>query len=104
MQAIQVSQVGGPEVLNAVDLPVPSPKPNEALVQIEAAGINFIDVYIREGRYPTSLPFVSGQEAAGIVTEVGSEVTTLQPGDRVAYTSVLGSYAEYGAVPASRLV
>jgi NADPH2:quinone reductase len=104
MQAIQVSQVGGPEVLNAVDLPVPSPKPNEALVQIEAAGINFIDVYIREGRYPTSLPFVSGQEAAGIVTAVGSEVTTLQPGDRVAYTSVLGSYAEYGAVPASRLV
>jgi NADPH2:quinone reductase len=104
MQAIQVSQVGGPEVLNAVDLPVPSPKPNEALVQIEAAGINFIDVYIRQGRYPTSLPFVSGQEAAGIVTEVGSEVTTLQPGDRVAYTSVLGSYAEYGAVPASRLV
>jgi NADPH2:quinone reductase len=104
MQAIQVSQVGGPEVLNAVDLPVPSPKPSEALVQIEAAGINFIDVYIREGRYPTSLPFVSGQEAAGIVTEVGSEVTTLQPGDRVAYTSVLGSYAEYGAVPASRLV
>ena len=91
-------------MLNAVDLPVPSPKPNEALVQIEAAGINFIDVYIREGRYPTSLPFVSGQEAAGIVTEVGSEVTTLQPGDRVAYTSVLGSYAEYGAVPASRLV
>jgi NADPH2:quinone reductase len=104
MQAIQVSQVGGPEVLTAVDVPVPSPKPNEALVEIKAAGVNFIDVYFREGRYPTPLPFVNGQEAAGVVTEVGSEVTTLQPGDRVAYTSALGSYAEYAAVPASRLV
>src|SRR5215213_419966 len=104
MQAIQVSQTGGPEVLTPVDIPVPSPKPDEALVQIKAAGINFIDVYIREGRYPTPLPFVSGQEGAGVVTEVGSEVTTIQPGDRVAYTSVLGSYAEYAAVPASRLV
>ena len=104
MQAIQVSQTGGPEVLSLVDVPVPSPKPNEALVNIKAAGINFIDVYVREGRYPTPLPFVSGQEAAGVVTEVGSEVTTIKPGDRVAYTSVLGSYAEYAAVPASRLV
>ena len=104
MQAIQVSQTGGPEVLTPVDIPVPSPKPDEALVQIKAVGINFIDVYIREGRYPTPLPFVSGQEGAGVVTEVGSEVTTIQPGDRVAYTSVLGSYAEYAAVPASRLV
>jgi NADPH2:quinone reductase len=104
MQAIQVSQVGGPEVLTAVDLPVPAPKANEALVNIKAAGINFIDVYIREGRYPTPLPFISGQEAAGVVTEVGSEVTTLKPGDRVAYTSLLGSYAEYAAVPATRLV
>ena len=104
MQAIQVSQVGGPEVLIPVELPVPTPKPNEALVQIKAAGVNFIDVYIREGRYPTPLPFVNGQEAAGVVTEVGSEVTTLKPGDRVAYTSALGSYAEYAAVPASRLV
>ena len=104
MQAIQVSQVGGPEVLTPVDLPVPTPKPNEALVQIKAAGVNFIDVYFREGRYPTPLPFVNGQEASGVVTEVGSEVTTLKPGDRVAYTSSLGSYAEYAAVPASRLV
>ena len=104
MQAIQVSQVGGPEVLIPAELPVPTPKPNEALVQIKAAGVNFIDVYIREGRYPTPVPFVNGQEAAGVVTEVGSEVTTLKPGDRVAYTSALGSYAEYAAVPASRLV
>ncbi len=104
MQAIQVSQTGGPEVLTPVDLPVPSPKPNEALVQIKAAGINFIDVYFREGRYPTPLPFIDGQEAAGIVSEVGNEVTTLKSGDRVAYSSALGSYAEYAAVPASRLV
>src|ERR1043165_8739502 len=99
MQAIQVSQTGGPEVLTPVDLPVPALNPNEALVQIKAAGVNFIDVYFREGRYPSPLPFVNGQEAAGVVTEVGDEVTTLKRGDRVAYTSSLGSYAEYARVP-----
>ena len=104
MKAIQVSKTGGPEELVLVDLPVPKPKPNEALVQVKAAGVNFIDVYFREGRYPAQLPFVNGQEAAGVVTEVGSEVTTFQPGDRVAYTGALGSYAEYAAVPANRLV
>ena len=104
MQAIQVSQVGGPEVLTPADVPTPSPQPNEALVQIKAAGVNFIDVYFREGRYPTPIPFINGQEGAGVVTEVGSEVTSLQPGDRVAYSSRLGSYAEYAAVPADRLV
>ena len=104
MKAIQVSKTGGPEVLTLVDLPIPEPKPNEALVQIKAAGVNFIDVYFREGRYPTTLPFVDGQEAAGIVTKVGSEVTTIAVGDRVAYVGVLGSYAEYAAVPASKLV
>ena len=104
MKAIQVSQVGGPEVLTLVDVPIPKPKPNEAVVQIKAAGVNFIDVYFREGRYPSPLPFINGQEAAGIVTEVGSEVSNVQVGDRVAYTSALGSYAEYAAVPAARLV
>ena len=104
MKAIQVAQVGGPEVLTLVDLPVPTPKPNEALVQIKASGVNFIDVYFREGRYPAQLPFTDGQEASGVVTDVGSEVTNVQRGDRVAYTSALGSYAEYAAVPASRLV
>ena len=104
MQAIQVSEVGGPEVLTPVEVPTPKPKPEEALVQIKAAGVNFIDVYFREGRYPTPLPFIDGQEATGVVTEVGNEVTTLKPGDRVAYSSALGSYAEYAAVPASRLV
>ena len=104
MQAIQVSQVGGPEVLTLTDLPVPSPKADEALVEIKATGVNFIDVYFREGRYPAQLPFVNGQEAAGVVVETGSEVTNVQRGDRVAYTSALGSYAQYAAVPAVRLV
>ena len=104
MKAIQVTQVGGPEVLTLTDLTAPTPKPNEALVQIRAAGVNFIDVYFREGRYPTSLPFVNGQEAAGVVTDVGGDVTLVKRGDRVAYAGSLGSYAEYAAVPESRLV
>src|SRR5437773_4336364 len=104
MKAIQVQKTGGPEALILVDVPVPKPKPNEAIVKIAAVGVNFIDVYFREGRYPAPLPFVDGQEAAGTVTEVGSEVKSLKPGDRVAYTGVLGSYAEYAAVPADRLV
>jgi len=104
MNAIQVSQVVGLEVLKLVDLPVPEPKPNEALVQIKAAGVNFIDVYFREGRYPATLPFVPGQEGAGIVTAVGSEVSNVKIGDRVAYTGVQGAYAEYAAAPADRLV
>ncbi|HEY0727652.1 MAG TPA: alcohol dehydrogenase catalytic domain-containing protein, partial [Pyrinomonadaceae bacterium] len=104
MKAIQVSQTGGPEVLALVDAPEPKPKPNEAVVQVKAAGVNFIDVYFREGRYPAQLPFINGQEAAGVVTEVGSEVKTFKAGDRVAYTGALGSYAEFAAVPESRLV
>ena len=104
MLAIQVLETGGPEVLTAVERPVPEPKPNEAIVQIKAAGVNFIDVYFREGRYSTLLPFINGQEAAGIVTAVGSDVTNVSVGDRVAYTGTLGSYAEYSAVPAARVV
>jgi NADPH2:quinone reductase len=104
MKAIQVQKHGGPEVLAFADVPTPTPKPNEAVVKIAAAGVNFIDVYFREGRYPTTLPFINGQEAAGTVTEVGADVKSVKPGDRVAYTSVLGSYAEYAAVPADRLV
>lgn len=104
MKAIQVARPGGPEALSLVELPIPRPKPNEALVQIKAIGVNFIDVYFREGRYPAALPFVNGQEAAGVVTEVGSEVKSLAPGARVAYTGKLGAYAEYAAVEADRLV
>lgn len=104
MNAIQLSQVGGPEVLKLVDLPIPEPKPNEAVVQIKAAGVNFVDVYYREGRYPAQPPFVPGQEGAGIVTAIGAEVTNVKIGERVAYTGVLGAYAEYAAVPVDRLV
>ncbi len=104
MKAIQVKQVGGPEAMELVDLPVPQPKANEAVVKVAAAGVNFIDVYNREGRYKAPLPFVLGQEGAGTVTAVGAEVKTFKVGDRVAWTSVLGSYAEYAAVPADRLV
>jgi len=104
MKAIQVQKTGGPEVLTLVDIPVPNPKTNEAVVKIAAAGVNFIDVYFREGRYPTSLPFIDGQEGAGTVIEVGSDVKTVRPGDRVAYSNVLGSYADYAAVPAEKLV
>jgi len=104
MKAIQVKQPGGPEAMELVDLPVPQPKPNEAVVKIHASGVNFIDVYNREGRYKVPLPFVLGQEAAGVVSAVGSEVREVAVGDRVAYTMALGSYAEYAAVPADRLV
>jgi NADPH2:quinone reductase len=104
MKAIQVKQPGGPEVLQLVDLPIPQPKANEAVVKIAASGVNFIDVYQREGRYKVALPFVLGQEAAGTVTSVGSDVKSLKTGDRVAWSSILGAYAEYAAVPAERLV
>ena len=104
MKAIQVSKTGGPEVLTFIDIPAPKPKANEVIVKISAAGINFIDVYFREGRYPAALPFVSGQEASGVVSEVGAEVKSFKPGDRVAYTNIMGAYAEYAAVPADRLV
>ena len=104
MKAIQVPRYGGPEVLQLVDLPIPEPKPNEIVVKVAAIGVNFIDVYFREGRYPAKPPFIEGQEAAGTVHAVGSEVKTWKPGERVAYTSVLGSYAEYTTIPADRAV
>jgi NADPH2:quinone reductase len=104
MKAILIKQTGGPEVLQLADLPVPQPKPNEAVVKIAASGVNFIDVYQREGRYNVPLPFVLGQEGAGTVTAVGPEVKSVKPGDRVAWTTILGSYAEYAAVPGERLV
>src|SRR5689334_756694 len=104
MKAIQVKQPGGPEAMELVDLPVPQPKANEAVVKLAASGVNFIDVYQREGRYKVLLPFVLGQEGAGVVNAVGSNVTSLKAGDRVAWTGLLGGYAEYAAVPADRLV
>ena len=104
MHAVLVRRTGGPEVLEPTTLPTPSPQAHEAVVRHEAIGVNFIDVYYREGRYSAPLPFVPGQEAAGTVAEVGSDVKNLKAGDRVAYTGKLGAYAEFAAVPANRLV
>ena len=104
MKAIQVKRTGGPEVLELVDVKVPEPKANEAVVKLTASGVNFIDVYHREGRYKVPLPFTLGQEGAGVVSDVGSDVKLVKKGDRVAWTGLLGGYAEYAAIPADRLV
>lgn len=90
--------------MELVDLPVPQPKANEAVVKLAASGVNFIDVYQREGRYKVPLPFTPGQEGAGTVTAVGADVTSVKKGDRVAWSGPLGSYAEFAAIPADRLV
>ena len=105
MKAIRVHECGGPAALRYDDVDVPQPQAGEVLVKVAAAGINFIDVQHREGRYkPPSLPFTLGSEAAGTVTAVGPDVTEVAVGDRVAYAMVLGAYAEYTVVPAKRLV
>jgi NADPH2:quinone reductase len=104
MQAIRVHAVGGPEVLRSEDVPTPTPQPGQVLVQVEAAGVNFIDTYQRSGFYKVAVPFTLGQEAAGVVTALGPGVTEPAEGARVAYTNVLGAYAQYAAVPADRVV
>jgi NADPH:quinone reductase len=104
MKAIQIRQTGGPDVMALVDIPVPQPGPGAALVKVRASGVNFIDVYYREGRYKADLPFILGQEGAGIVEKVGAGVSDVKPGDAVAWCGVLGSYAEYAVVPADKLV
>jgi len=104
MKAIQVKQPGGPEAMELVELPVPEPKASEAVVKLAASGVNFIDVYFREGRYKAPLPIVLGQEGAGTVTAVGADVKSVKAGDRVAWAGLLGSYAEYAAMQAERLV
>ncbi len=104
MKAIQVKQPGGPEALELVELPVPHAKAHEAIIEVAAAGVNFIDVYHREGRYKVPLPFTPGQEGAGVVTAVGEEVNSVNVGDRVAWALVMGAYAEFAAVAAEKLV
>ena len=104
MKAIRVKTLGGPEVLTLEDIPDPKPGPGEAVVKLEAAGLNYIDVYYRTGLYKAQLPITLGVEGGGVVTEVGPNVAEVKVGDRVAYSGVLGSYAQFAAVPAARLV
>ena len=104
MKAVCVHKYGGPEVLTMDDIPVPEPKAGEARVKIEAIGVNFIDIYQRTGLYPIQTPFTLGSEGAGIVDGVGPGVTEVRKGDRVAYSMVIGAYAEFAVVPAWRLV
>jgi len=104
MQAIQILRPGSADQLLLRDLPTPTPGSGEALVRVEASGVNFIDVYLREGRYPAALPYTLGQEAAGIVVAVAGDVTRVKAGDRVAWCGVPGTYAQLAVAPADRLV
>ncbi len=104
MRAIQITETGGPEVLTVVDLPAPEAGPGEVLVEVGAAGVNFIDTYQRAGVYSMPLPFVPGLEGSGRVAAVGEGVTDVGVGDRVAWSDTLGSYAEHVAVPAAKAV
>jgi NADPH:quinone reductase len=104
MKAIRVQQTGAPEVMQLVELPIPQPKPNEALVRVAVAGVNSIDGQFRDGSLRTPLPFIPGQEGAGVVEAVGSQVKLVKVGDRVAWSGTLGSYAEYVASPEEHLV
>ncbi len=100
MHAIEVAELGGPEVLNYVSQPQPSPAAGEVLIKAKAIGVNFIDTYFRIGIYPHQLPFVMGAEVAGLVEAVGDGVTDLRKGDRVATADAVGAYAEYCVAPA----
>ena len=104
MKAMRFHQHGGPEVLVYEDVAAPDPGPGEAVVQIEASGLNYIDTYHRDGLYPVELPCTPGMEAAGIVARVGAGVSDIKEGDRVAYAGSMGAYAEQATVPAASLV
>ncbi|GBE22904.1 quinone oxidoreductase 1 [bacterium BMS3Bbin01] len=104
MHAIRVGSTGGPEVLEWTSAGTPSPGPDEVLVRVETAGVNFIDVYHRTGLYPVGLPFTPGVEGAGVVEAAGSDVSTVRVGDRVAWAGPIGSYAEYAKLAADRCV
>jgi NADPH2:quinone reductase len=104
MKAIRVQHTGGTEVMEVADVAMPRPKPNEAVVKVAAAGVNSIDGQFRDGSLRTPLPFIPGQEGAGVVTEVGAQAKTVKVGDRVAWSGVLGSYAEFVVSPEEHLV
>lgn len=104
MKAIRIHAFGGPEVYQYEEVPEPAPGAGQALVAIEAVGVNFIEVYQRTGLYPLPLPATPGSEAAGTIVAVGPGVTEFRTGDRVAWQGAPGAYAERAAVPAERLV
>jgi len=104
MKAIQIRKNGGPEVMTQTELPVPQAAAGQAVVKVEAAGVNFIDVYHRNGLYPVQLPFVVGVEGSGTVSQIGSGVESLAVGDRVAWAGSPGAYAQFVGVPADKLV
>ena len=104
MKAIRVQHTGGPEVMELVEVPTPQAKGAEALVKVNVAGVNSIDGQFRDGRLRTPLPFIPGQEGAGVVTAVGPQAKLVKVGDRVAWSGTLGSYAEYVAAPEEHLV
>ena len=104
MRAIRVQRTGGPEVMELAEVAVPQPKLNEALVKVSVAGVNAIDGHFRDGSLRMPLPFIPGQEGAGVVSAVGPQTKTVKVGDRVAWSGSLGSYAEYVAATADSLV
>ncbi|MBI5419043.1 MAG: quinone oxidoreductase [Deltaproteobacteria bacterium] len=104
MKAIRVRQYGGPEAMSLEELPPLRPAEGQALVRLEAIGVNFIDIYQRAGLYRAPLPFTPGNEGAGVVAETGPGVTEVAAGDRVAYAGAIGAYAEYAVVPSWKLV
>ncbi len=104
MPAVRIHKAGGPEELRVEDVAVPAPKGGEALVKLDAAGVNFIDVYKRTGLYPLSLPATLGEEGAGTIIALGDGVADLRIGDRVAWAMATGSYAAYAAIPVAKLV
>ena len=104
MIAIQITENGGAEVLGLEEVNTPQPSEGEVLVKVEAVGVNFIDIYRREGLYPVSLPHIPGSEAAGVVEAVGEGVSEVQVGERVAGVGFSGAYAEYALAPAKTLV
>lgn len=104
MRVVRIAGHGGPEVLTVVEVPTPKPAAGQVLVTVEAAGVNFIDIYQRTGLYSVALPAVLGQEAAGRIAGVGADVKQWHVGDRVGFVSVQGAYADSVVVPADRLV
>ena len=104
MKVVRITHTGGPEVMKLLEMDEPTPQAGEVLVQVKAAGVNFIDVYYREGRYRADLPLTLGIEGAGIIQKLGHDVKNFRVGDAVAWCMYLGAYAEYAVIPERHLV